>query len=419
MTKKLSMNRREFLAFTGLTTTGLMFGCSKNQNQVTQGSELDTYIEKRMQDVRIPGLSTCIVKDNRIVWSHSYGYADIKKNIGMTTDHVENIGSISKTFVTTAIMQLWEQGKFKLDDGINQYLSFEVKHPEYPEDKITFDHLLTHTSSIADGPAYGKGYACGDPKDSLEVWHGAYFTPGTDKYEPKKNFHPWKPGESRPLSESYCNVAFGLLAILVEKLSGQDFEEYCQAHIFKPLEMNNTSWYIRNIDISTHAIPYTWVENGKPRGPAWGGRPLGVIRETGPTLDSVIEPDGHAPNCFYNHPNFPDGFLRSSIKQFSNYIRCYLNKGMFKGRRILQEDTIKLMLTKRNLNVGLCWQEKKLDDGRIVWGHLGNDPGINNLLMFDPGKGTGTAILANTNMGELGNVRTEIATRLFQEAENL
>jgi CubicO group peptidase (beta-lactamase class C family) len=419
MTKKTAMNRREFLAITSTATAGLVFGCQKKQKEEVLVSDLDAFIEKRMAEVRIPGLSTCIIKNNRMAWSKSYGYADLEKQIKMTADHVENIGSISKTFVTTAIMQLWEKGKFKLDDAINDYLSFEVKHPQYPEKSITFNHLLTHTSSLADGGAYGQGYACGDPKDSLQDWHRAYFTPGMAHYHPDENFHSWGPGESRPLSESYCNVAFGLLAILVEKLSGQDFEEYCQSHIFKPLEMNNTSWYIKNVDVTTHAIPYTWVEGGKPRGPSWGGKPLGVIRETGPTWDSVIEPDGHAPNCFYNHPNFPDGFLRCSVNQLSHYIRCYLNKGVFSGQRILEEDTIKLLLQKRNLNVGLCWQEKQLNDGRIVWGHLGNDPGVNNLLMFDPETGTGTAILANTNMGKLGGVRTEIATRLFQEGESL
>ena len=413
MAKKLYMSRRHFLKITGVATSSLALGSTRKH------SDLDEFIKERMRRVRIPGLSACIVKNNRIVWSKSYGYANLEKNIKMTADHVENIGSISKTFVTTALMQLWEKGKFKLDDDINKYLPFKVRNPKYPNDKITFEHLLTHTSSIDDGTAYGKSYACGDPKETLEEWHSAYFTPGTAYYYPEKNFHPWKPGTSRSLGESYCNVAFGLLAISVEKISGQDFEEYCQTNIFKPLEMNNTSWYIKNIDISTHAIPYTLVENGKPRGPSWGGRPLGVIRQGGLSWENVDAPDGHAPNCFYNHPNFPDGFLRSSVNQLSQYIRCYINKGIYKGKRILEKDTVKFMLKKRNLNVGLCWQEKKLTNGEAVWGHLGNDPGINNLLLFHPGNGTGTAILANTNMGKQGGVRIEIATRLFQEAKAL
>lgn len=413
MGRNSSMSRRHFLKISGIATSSLVLGSPRKQSKV------DEFIKERMRKVRIPGLSACIVKNNRIVWSKSYGYANLEKKIKMTANHVENIGSISKTFVTTALMQLWEKGKFKLDEDINKYLPFRVRNPKHPNERITFEHLLTHTSSIDDGTAYGKSYACGDPEETLEEWHSAYFNPGGDYYYPEENFHPWKPGTSRPLEESYCNVAFGLLAILVKRISGQDFEEYCQTHIFKPLDMNNTSWYIKNIDISTHAVPYTWVEDGKPRGPSWGGRPLGVIRESGPSWGRVEAPDGFVANCFYNHPNFSDGFLRCSVNQLSQYMRCYINKGIFKGKRILKEDTVKFMFKKRNLNVGLCWQEKKLASGETVWGHLGNDPGINNLLLFHPENGIGTVILANTNMGKHGGVRIEIATRLFQEAKAL
>lgn len=411
-----NMTRRHFLELTGLTAAVFLSGCQKTRSPRTP-VDLDRFIEDGMRRVRIPGLSAGVVKDDRIVWSKSYGFANLEKRIAMTADHVENIGSISKTFVTTALMQLWEKGGFKLGDDINDYLPFAVRNPRYPGLKITFEHLMTHTSSIADGPAYGESYACGDPREKLEDWHDAYFTPGGLYYDPEKNFHPWEPGTSRPRSESYCNVAFGLLAILAEKISGRDFEQYCQANIFQPLGMNNTAWYIKNIDLTTHAVPYTWVENGKPRGPSWGGRPLGVIRESGPSRENVGVTEGFVANCFYNHPNFPDGFLRCSVNQLCQYVRSYLNKGVYERQRILQEETIQTMLTKRNLNCGLCWWENRLANGDTVWGHLGNDPGINNLLMFNPQNGTGTVILANTNMGELGGVREEIATRLFEEAK--
>ncbi len=415
MSQALALTRRRFLQITGLTASAYVVGCKKGPTP-KNGSDLDRFIEAGMARVRIPGLSASIVNKEGVLWSKSYGYASLEDKVRMTADHVENIGSISKTFVTTALMQLWEKEKFKLDDDINDHLPFEVRNPQFRDIKITFEHLLTHTSSIDDGPAYGKSYTCGDPKESLVEWHSSYFTPQGAAYDPERNFHPWAPGTSRPLDDSYCNVAFGLLAILVEKLSARNFEDYCRANVFQPLEMHNTSWYIKNIDISTHAVPYTWVENGKPRGPSWGGRPIGVIREGGPTWEKVDAPDGHVPNCFYNHPNFPDGFLRCSVSQLGRYVQCYLNQGAYKGTRILEENTVDTMLTKRNLNVGLCWQEKELTDGGPTWGHLGNDPGINNLLLFDRRRGIGTVILANTNMGELGGVRVEIATRLFQES---
>ncbi len=413
MIKRNYLSRRQFLKLSGMITSSLFLKFEEKE------SSLDDYIQERMNSVRILGLSACLFIENRIAWSNSYGYANLEERTKMSSNHIENIGSISKTFVTTALMQLWEKGGFGLDEDINRYLPFKVRNPKYPEEKITIEHLLTHTSSLADGSIYGRAYACGDPKETLKEWHSAYFTPGKAYYNPEENFHEWKPGTSMPLSDSYCNVAFGLLALIVENISKMDFEEYCQMNIFKPLEMNNTSWYIKNIDISTHAIPYTWVEKGRPRGPSWGGKPLGVIREEGPTWEKVDMPDGHIPNCFYNHPNFPDGFLRSSVNQLSRYLECYINKGWYKGKRILKEETIEMMLKKRNLNCGLCWQEHTLTDGETVWGHLGSDPGINNLFFFQPQKRIGTIILTNTNLGEKRGFLTDLATRLFEEAKSL
>ncbi len=419
MGKDSRMTRRHFLEAAGLAVYALARGGEKKALAEAR-SELDGFIEEGMRRVRIPGMAVGLIKNDRIVWSKGYGYADLEKKIEMTVDHVENIGSISKTFVTTALMQLWERRKFKLSDDVNSYLPFAVKNPGYPGLKVTFEHLLTHTSSLDDGPAYGDSYACGDPRERLEDWHRAYFTPGGKYYDREKNFHPWEPGKGQPAEiRTYCNVAFGLLALLVEKISDQDFETYCRTKIFLPLGMHNTSWYIKNIDLSTHAVPYTWVENRKPRGPQWGGRPLGVIGPGGPGRENVPVAEGHVANCFYSHPNFPDGFLRCSVNQLCHYTRAYLNKGVLGEARILQEGTIKTMLAKRNLNCGLCWWEYKLSNGDVVWGHLGNDPGINNLLMFNPQSGTGTVLLANTNMGELGGVRTDIATRVFEESKTM
>ncbi len=71
------------------------------------------------------------------------------------------------------------------------------------------------------------------------------------------------------------------------------------------------------------------------------------------------------------------------------------------------------MLTKRNHNCGLCWQERELPDGERVWGHAGNDPGIHNLLLLRRRERTGIVLMTNTNLGPLAGVKYEIAGRLF------
>ena len=214
---------------------------------------LDDFIEAERRAQRIPGLAACIVKSGRVVWSKGYGWANIKKRVPMDPDvTVQNIGSISKTVVATAVMQLWEKGKFQLDDDVNERLPFAVRSPSHPDTPITYRLLLTHRSGIADSLAYRSSYACGDPSLPLEAWLKAYFTPGGRYYEKGANFHPWKPGEKH----DYSNVGFGLLGYLVERVSGESFPHYTRKNIFEPLGMKRTGWLLSEIDVAAHAVPY-------------------------------------------------------------------------------------------------------------------------------------------------------------------
>ena len=244
------LDRREFLAFSA-AATGALSACGRP----ALPSDLDEFLQKKMETDHIPGLAAGMVKKNKLVWSKGYGWANLTERIPMSPDTLQNIGSISKTFTTTALMQLWEKGKFQLDDDVSDYLSFEVRHPDFADAAITFRHLMTHRSSIDDGSAYSEAYACGDPKTSLGSWMEAYLTTTGVHYNPEENFHPWAPEGGW----SYCNVAYGLLAHLVEKIADAPFGDYCKTHIFEPLGMGETSWYLADIDTARHAVPYSYV----------------------------------------------------------------------------------------------------------------------------------------------------------------
>ena len=87
----------------------------------------------------------------------------------MMNEHtILNIGSISKTITATAIMQLWEQQLIQLNEDINTYLNLDIRNPNHPTVPVTIHQLLTHSSSIQDGPSYDQSYQCGDPKISLK-----------------------------------------------------------------------------------------------------------------------------------------------------------------------------------------------------------------------------------------------------------
>ena len=111
-------------------------------------------IINEMENKHIPGLSACFVINDKIRWKNSYGYADIEKIIKVKNETLFKIASVSKTITATALMQLYEQNYFDLYDPINDYLPYDVIHPDHPNIDITFHMLLTHSSGINDNWNY-------------------------------------------------------------------------------------------------------------------------------------------------------------------------------------------------------------------------------------------------------------------------
>ncbi len=370
----------------------------------SQQTGLDEFILEKMKKDPFPGLSACIIKGDKLVWSQGFGWADVENEIPMTADTIQNIGSISKTVTATAIMQLWEKGLFKLDDDVNKYLSFEVRNPRFPDIPITFRQLLTHWSSITDGPAYSKSYACGDPAVSLKDWIKGYFTPQGKYYDKEKNFHTWKPGvDVVPKGpRAYTNVGFGLLGYLVEVISEMDFAQYCQENIFYPLGMKNTGWHIRDIDTANHAVPYSSVTED--------------FESFLPRYDKDKQPMKKGelfPHCLYSFYNYPDGLVRTSVNEFSRFLRAYINDGTYQGAQILKPETIQTMLSEKHYGRGLCWVQSKSEDGEMAWGHTGGDPGVVTFSRFWPESEIGLIIFIN---GGPGKGFGEIVKRLLEEA---
>jgi CubicO group peptidase (beta-lactamase class C family) len=191
--------------------------------------ERDAFIRERMAASYMPGVAACIIQDDRITWSGGYGWADVEKQVPMTPDTIMNIASVSKTITTTALMQLWEKKKFRLDDDVSDYLPFSIRNPRYPEISITFQHLLTHTSSITDSQTYEDNYSCENPSSLLD-WIAGYLIPNGAFFDADENFLSQPPGGRF----KYSNVAFGLVGLLVEFVSGDSFAAYCRKNIFKP-----------------------------------------------------------------------------------------------------------------------------------------------------------------------------------------
>lgn len=361
------------------------------------------FIHSRMRSGHIPGVSLAVIDGGQSIHAAGFGLADLQARRPMTADTVMNIASVSKTITCTAVMQLWEQKRFDLDDPIDAHLPFTVRNPAYPDDALTFRHLLLHLSSIADGPAYDASYACGDPRISLEKWLHDYLTPGAPLFDARNNFHDWKPGARY----EYSNVAYGLLGLLVERLSGRLFADYCRERIFAPLRMASSSFRLADVDRGSHATGYDHLGDGD----------ASEVR----VPDPAWQPNAHsgarlAPHCLYGFPTVSDGLARTSARELSRFLLAYMQGGVLDGTRILREETVALILSDQQVEIpeppgarlGITW--RRYPDG--TFGHTGGDPGVSSRVAFRPGDGRGVVILANVR-GAKSQV-ADIARSIFE-----
>ena len=304
----------------------------------------DIMIQLLMRLSKVPSISACVISNNTIVWTKGYGMYDIENKKPATNETLYNIASISKTVTATAILQLYEQECFDLDDDINNYLQFSVRHPQYLDIPITFRMLLSHQSGLSEDPEDFYKYF---PPDQCHIplypWIETYLNPNGNNYTtkiwsddaPGENFH-------------YANIGFALIGYLVETISGQSFHQYCKENIFTPLKMYNTSYLLSDINLSNLAIPYRFR----------------FIRYI---------PYGH-----YCYIGYPCGSIQTSVTEFSHFIIAHMNQGIYDGYQLLNATTIQLMHTVQypNGDYGLGWVIWNNTNNEHFYGHTGGDFGV-------------------------------------------
>lgn len=337
--------------------------------------DMATLIEKKADKGGITGISIAMIKEDEVVSTYQAGFADRENGKPVTDDTIFQIASVSKTVTATAVMQLYEQGLLDLDDDINQYLPFQIIHPLYSERPITFKMILSHTAGFNDHwEVYDSFYTIdsggGDSDVSLEEFVQGYFVKDGQWYDANKNFTTDAPG----IEYQYSNAGYALLGYLVERISGQSFPEYCKANIFIPLEMEHTTWLLKDTDISRLAIPYGEGDNALPH---------------------------------YSFATYPDGALKTTPEEYAHLLIAMMNGGQYKNKSILQPQTIAEMLTPvaREGKQALAWDYAvleelmlgKVNDGVII-GHTGGDPGVCTMVVFNPDNKTGLVIFMNKGL---------------------
>ena len=262
-----------------------------------------------MRIMDAPSVACCVIKNNSIILAESFGYSNLYKREKATLDSIYVIGSNSKAVTSTAIMQLCERGLIDLDDNINDYLPFNISNPNHPDVNITLRMLLAHQSSICDN--FGDiGYFF-KYLDNRSKWIRERLSVDGELYE-DRYWGDYNPGEQN----HYSNIGYILVSYLVEVLSDQTFEEYCQENIFVPLKMYNTSFKKETLDYNKLARPYY---------------PLFSSRLFIPLPHYDI---GCVAAC---------GGLRTTVIDLSHFLIAHMNKGVWNETRILNESTVEEM----------------------------------------------------------------------------
>ncbi|PQA53810.1 serine hydrolase domain-containing protein [Siphonobacter curvatus] len=337
--------------------------------------ELDSLLEKKRKESGTVGLAAAIIIHRKVVWMKGYGYADLEKKTPFTPHTVINLASISKTFTGVCMMKAIEDKKLSLDEDINTYLPFKVINPYYPTQKITLRNLGTHTSGITDRtPIYDSTYFYGgDHPTPLGEFLKSYFDP-QGKFYAKENFLNHKPGSYR----EYSNIAAALAGYIVEQAVGMPLNEYSKRWIFKPLRMKQTAWFLREIDPASHSKLYDNQTD---------------------TLKLIP---------WYGEATYPDGGVRSSVADLSQFFIALLGDGSYQGKRILQKTSVETMqryqFTPENkpvnvdlsrLNSGIFWATK---DKATKIGHGGTDPGVKTEMLADLTKDVAVILFSNTTL---------------------
>lgn len=330
---------------------------------VRDRAELEAFIDgimvANLRDKHVAGATVAVVKDGAVLFTKGYGYADVAKRRPIDAERsLFRIGSTSKLFTWTAIMQLVEQGKLDLDADVNQYLDFKIP-ATFPQ-PITLRHIMTHTPGFEED---GRDLISDDSTKvpALGGWLATHI-----------------PGRVRPPGtfSSYSNYATALAGYIVQRASGLPFDDYIDQRVLAPLGMTQTT---------TRQPLSSRLRSDMSEGYVWGG---GAYM---PKKFEIVEPA-------------PAGSMASSATDMAKFMIAHLNNGEINGQRVLADSTAKLMHARafghdpRIPGFALGFYEKTSHGLRII-GHGGDTQWFHTDLALIPDEKVGVFVSYNTNTG--------------------
>ncbi len=308
-------------------------------------ARIDKMCQEAIDQNNLPAIVALVVKDGIIVHHKAYGYADAPSQKILKTNDIFRIASQTKAITSTAVMMLWEQGYFQLDDPISKYipafanaqvldsLYVDGHYTTIPADKaITIRHLLTHTSGI------GYGVIDGDP-DIKKIYADAgiidLYTTENISIEDNIQKLAQLPLHHHPGEEFTYSEGLDVLGYFIEIISGEPLDVYFKKHIFEPLGMDDTAFYLP-ITKASRLVTLHKKENEE-----WVGYPV--------TFYDPSYPINGAKRFFSGGAG-----LSSTALDYAKFLQMYLNQGELNGIRLLSRTTVDVIMSNQ---IGNLWND--------------------------------------------------------------
>ena len=333
----------------GLLLAAMLLGGCKGYDLEERIARFEAEVDEYREQVDNVGLSVVFIHDNEIAYVHHWGVKNLETGEPLTDSTLFRVASISKTFTATGVMQQVEQGVLSLQDDASDLLGYPLRHPDYPDVPITLEMLLSHTSSLNDDGG----------------------------------FNAYAPGQGY----QYCDRNFTLCGQILERTSGERFDDYIARHIIQPLGLHG-SFCVDSLDRRLLASLYQW--NGEEYlctdGNAYAPRSEHLQRYTMGEDAWVFAPASG---------------LKMSALDLARYVQMHMNYGATPdGVRILKEETSRNMQQPRsyvgNEHYGLgLLQNSTYGDSITLTGHLGGAWGMRGAIFFRPDEKYGFVILSN------------------------
>ncbi|MBU3198531.1 beta-lactamase family protein [Clostridium estertheticum] len=352
-------NKMFYMKTTAFTTEHPVKNSELSEKEI---KVIEGIIKEQMKVAKFPGVAVTIIKDNTQVYNKGFGYSDKSKKIPVNTKTLFEIGSTSKAFTGLVILLLQEQRLIDLKDNVKKYLPWFKMYYEGKEVNITIEELLYQTSGI---PFNTLGYIPeGNEKDKLEK------TVETLVGKELQSI----PGEKF----SYATINYDVLGLIIEKISGQSFENYVKVNILHKIGLTNT--YLSREEAERHNMSL--------------GYKLSFLR--------TIE---------YNAPiyrgNLPAGYFITNIDDVSRWLKIQVNPESmsYPYKSIIEKSHIPNRTVMPNTNgssYATGWYVFRKGTGELS--HGGSNPNYSSYFVFKPNEKLAVGVLANLNSTYIQNI---------------